>query len=1002
MVALDKLPCEVLMHIVQYLSNERKSLKELRLTSKALTDPATSILFYSLAQTISTQDLEKCSAMTEDLKAGRTSVFHYTKNFILVTILMVPQTMKNILEPWFELWQVLIPAMPNLQTLKWIYGPSTDHPIAWVNNLVKVLGVQRNLKHTYLSIINLPPVEFSLGPLSALRSINVRWGIDGKPIHDSEPNIEERSFISQLSALLGRCPDLESLRFSVSCHRDKERWGVPSSTLKLLLGGWSALSRPLRIREAVFENVTVDPEDISLHLRHLHYLEELIIHPAELSTPTLFGEVYSLLQEAEIHLKIMDVDSLQKPGVIQYVASYRGLERLTIDSNDPLDDSPQIVERFVSSFHMHCQSLKSLRMKIRRISPWPSAIVEHLYSHAEEYMTLRELHLRLCFTQDDLDFMKGVSQPLNDLLEAATLLPELQRLECSFAICKTGEPAIDNPMTGPVMGPSNVIVFMKSCIEYFKNVHDPIFEIELLGINMNSTFTQCTTGTSQVIPPFSRPHCMFLTDMLRLDDLPDDVLAEIIERLQDDPQSLRETRLTSKHFNRLVVPVLFSTIEHVPSESYRGQLKCLDMISDLRAGKKYIFSVTRQLVLRLDTELLYSSFQESLGPWFELWDIMLPTMKSLRSLHWTYRPSDTYSTGWVNGFLRTLGAQNTLVDLTLVLQGAPPSLELSLQPISNLQTISIHWEIFEGSSPGSIFQQRKAAFISQLAGLLGRCPGLRSLTFVASRFLYPVTDSVPRITFGALMHGVRPPTQPLRLRRLNVEGAIVDPEDIRFHLGHLQNLEQLSIAFDPSPSASTQFGEICSILQVGDIHLKSMSVATPGHPGVSSYISSYCGLEKLVLNSLYSSDDSPAFIEPFISAFHGHCQTMKVLEVNINRLSPWPKAIVVHLRTRAIDYTALQRLRLRLCITQDDVSDNKDDNLQELLEVAMQLQALRRLECSFVAYKTGNYTFDWTDFKDLVEPLCGSKRPSQIHMFMERVIAGLKQTYRPTFNIVVL
>ncbi|KAJ3571614.1 hypothetical protein NP233_g3632 [Leucocoprinus birnbaumii] len=460
MVTLEKLPREVIMIIVHY--------------------PATSALFSSLWQSPTNQNQRKCFAMMRDVKAGRTSVFSYTKNFVLAIAGNLPQ---STLKPWFAFWKVLIPAMPKLRTLQWRHTHNTQYPIAWVNNFVKILGTQSNLKHLAFTITSVPlPIDFSLEPLSALESIVIFWetGKETKP--GLEPLVEERNtLISQLAALLGRCPDLKCFRFFAPSYERGSR--APITILRSLLGGLNSLSKPLRIQEIVVQNAIVDPEDIRLHLRHLHFLEELSIYSrSDLLTPSRFGEIYSLLREAEIHLKFLRLDSFQIPGVMECIASYRGLEQLSINSNDHLDDSPQILERFISSFHMHCRSLKFLGMNIRRESPWPCAIVKHLRSHADEYPVLRELQLRLCFTLHDVRDEKD--QQLWDLLEAATRLRGLRRLECSFvewrALRELSTDTSDDDLIEPeVYYDSQFYVFMQGIIEQFKQTHHPFFEIKL-------------------------------------------------------------------------------------------------------------------------------------------------------------------------------------------------------------------------------------------------------------------------------------------------------------------------------------------------------------------------------------------------------------------------------------------------------------------------------------------------------------------------------------------
>ncbi|KAF5352488.1 hypothetical protein D9756_006072 [Leucocoprinus leucothites] len=473
--------------------------------------------------------------------------------------------------------------------------------------------------------------------------------------------------------------------------------------------------------------------------------------------------------------------------------------------------------------------------------------------------------------------------------------------------------------------------------------------------------------------------------MLTLDELPHDVLVKVIQELSADRKVLRDVRLVSRRLSELATPLMFSKILHCPT--YHNREKGLAILSDVAERKTTVFALTKHLSVSMGV-LLDQSEENYTEVWFDLWRAILPTMTNLRSLHWDYAPLDSCPVEWVNSFIECLGKRNTLTELTIHVALERPPSELSFQPLAGLHLLTVRWMILQGP---------RAEFISQLAGLLCRCPDLESLEFLVEQVIYKALD--PPVILRQLLPS-KITVAPLKLRRLHLKGVIVHPEDFHTHLRHFRRLEELTSYLEPRISVPQYSGEICAMLHIAGIQLKRFLVESVSHPHIPRYLASYSGLEELTMRSLDRRDDTVVTIEDFISAVHKHCLSLKLLDLDVNRMSMWPQAIVSHLRLDAEQYIALRKLRIRVCITLDDVREVKAGHFQDLLEAAARLRALRLLECPFVLYKTGSYITNRNDRDDLIEPYQGS-RSSQIYSFMDRIVERFKRAHKPVFDIVL-
>ncbi|KAF5352518.1 hypothetical protein D9756_006050 [Leucocoprinus leucothites] len=493
--------------------------------------------------------------------------------------------------------------------------------------------------------------------------------------------------------------------------------------------------------------------------------------------------------------------------------------------------------------------------------------------------------------------------------------------------------------------------------------------------------------------------------MVAFEELPYDITFKIVEsvsstnassyqqnldlnpfhQLKGDTRTLRNLRLVSKSFNHLAVSFLFSDFSFSPS--HYGLEKCHAMLSDLSMQKTSVFSSTTSLCLIIGIWWDPKLANLCVKPWFELWDLMLPTMTNLRTVIWSYWLLWSYPIEWVNGSIEALGSLKSLTNLTIFFHNDHPPPALSLVPICGLRRLSIHWCLYRGMT---------MALRAQISSLLARCPDLQDFAFSVDAHIFSHRKIKPTIALKGLLEGFCRLSIPLKLQRLSTRGVVSCPEDFLVHIRHFRSLEELKVKVDPSPSASDHIGEICAILRREGIHLKALSITALHHPEVIRYISSFNAIECFSLQSLDPLDDHPGSIDSFFSALNQHRQTLKTLKLDVNRKSPWPQALKSHLQKEAGMYKSLRVLCSRVYVTPEEATSNDIWPLHGWLDTVIGLPSLQRLECPYVSYKTGSYYFT-RDSNDLINP--GGIYSPYTRDLMRQVVCAFMQNRGPKFEI---
>ena len=170
---------------------------------------------------------------------------------------------------------------------------------------------------------------------------------------------------------------------------------------------------------------------------------------------------------------------------------------------------------------------------------------------------------------------------------------------------------------------------------------------------------------------------------------------------------------------------------------------------------------------------------------------------------------------------------------------------LRLSALSNLQRICLEWK--------RPYYSRSTELSSELDELIGRCPDLSSLE-IDARWMH-----FPRFFRSTATHH--------SLQQLSLVEVEVHPEHITQNLHHLQHLKTFGLRrnvlqFGSDSGRITKNisnGQIWSIFEKQNIKLKGIITDSVHDHSLSSYLSSYQGLECL---TLYLGKPLAALVEP--------------------------------------------------------------------------------------------------------------------------------------------
>ncbi|XP_006457375.1 hypothetical protein AGABI2DRAFT_123245 [Agaricus bisporus var. bisporus H97] len=354
--------------------------------------------------------------------------------------------------------------------------------------------------------------------------------------------------------------------------------------------------------------------------------------------------------------------------------------------------------------------------------------------------------------------------------------------------------------------------------------------------------------------------------MSRFDDLPLDIIREIIGHQVLTKADLCNLRRASKNFGGLVNPLLFATLSLDSKDITRDTPefpKCQEIITALADSSTTVFAHTRQL--KFDASRIYSTKETEIEGISRVQRLVVErifdAISSLQSLQFmNFYVSVNYPERLTTNIISALGTLTSFEGFNnLTINENPPSSSFSLQSLSNLTVFRMSWV------------GRADVIVSDIASLLARCPQLSEL--------YLANNSS---SLQELFAKVVETEGTWKLKELQLHGVDVSPDAMRAQARLFKHLTCLEIRNNSSLTAATDFGTICEILQQEQgVLLKSVSTDYPEDPLLLSYLCSHSGLTKLCFDSgkkLQPPDAADSGI--YMEILERHLETLEHLQLH--------------------------------------------------------------------------------------------------------------------------
>ena len=299
------------------------------------------------------------------------------------------------------------------------------------------------------SLASLPALEdlrISLGgaPASSLK-LELLTNLRKITVSGYCPNYKQ-DVVSGLHTLIANSPRLAYLDVGYNTRANV----IDVSSLHDLLTGVPGDS-PLDLRHLVLRNWCVRLDEITLP--HIRLLESLSLHlniePQQIAAHhdaedpetshtlsrtaqycSTTSEIWTTLREERIQLKEISTDEIT-PAFLEYIASYSGLEKLTLSFTTAREDDVYTSEKLALKFYnevlpMHAQSLTTLDICPMYEGKWcfgsHNATSLHLCTKLE--------NLRIHINSEEID------RPKKDVVVRSILLPSsFLRFSSSLPVC---------------------------------------------------------------------------------------------------------------------------------------------------------------------------------------------------------------------------------------------------------------------------------------------------------------------------------------------------------------------------------------------------------------------------------------------------------------------------------------------------------------------------------------------------------------------------------------
>jgi hypothetical protein len=169
-------------------------------------------------------------------------------------------------------------------------------------------------------------------------------------------------------------------------------------------------------------------------------------------------------------------------------------------------------------------------------------------------------------------------------------------------------------------------------------------------------------------------------------------------------------------------------------------------------------------------------------------------------------------------------------------------------------------------------------FIEEIGSLIARCPSLVTAAFESS--LPDLSAEAEAVCLSDIFCVANRLGLILPLKRLELKGVAVTPDQVRAVLQQLRHIQFLGISRNPSKYATTVFGEICNVLKKEGIFLKVILTDVVKDVKLLIFLASNPGLQELILRPIHSSDNSMELVERIYTVIlPRQRETLQVLKI---------------------------------------------------------------------------------------------------------------------------
>ncbi|KXN91346.1 hypothetical protein AN958_01321 [Leucoagaricus sp. SymC.cos] len=336
---------------------------------------------------------ERCNELCVALQTGVPFVLRHLKRLVIAMTHYPPKHCNY--QPWLDLVDALVPALSNIQIINWSFSPRVlaVYPESLRNTLWRSFASYSKLRALNLTITPEDDggPELLLQSIPQLHELEVVWSCDHPP---------HQNALVQISHMMSSCLALERFAFVIFWAK----YSPPHLTLGEIFEPIFSLSRNLEIKRLEVRGLMVTAKDFKRHLRHFRSLEKLNItfDPSQ-SAASDIGEILQLLQQENIFLRAVIIDTIRHPGVFNYLSSYSGLEQLSLQICHPLDGSPELMDQLFSCvLSAQSRSLRWLELGAKDATKWLAPLTAEHQNAIEGCQLLEHMCFWVGITADDL------------------------------------------------------------------------------------------------------------------------------------------------------------------------------------------------------------------------------------------------------------------------------------------------------------------------------------------------------------------------------------------------------------------------------------------------------------------------------------------------------------------------------------------------------------------------------------------------------------------------